>query len=75
MTSLIASFQVFTSIYDMTAEGSVGNAYVIVYYIHKPAWEQLRMGYAAAMSWVLFVIIMIANWVQCSIIGGESQYI
>lgn len=75
VTSLIASFQVFTSVYVMTAGGPVGSTDVIVYHIYKAAWEQLRMGYASAMSWVLFVIIMIATWIQFRIIGKESQYI
>ncbi|HEY6952739.1 MAG TPA: extracellular solute-binding protein, partial [Bacteroidota bacterium] len=56
VTSLIGSFQVFTSVYVMTAGGPVGSTDVIVYHIYKAAWEQLRMGYASAMSWVLFAI-------------------
>ncbi|MBI3765191.1 MAG: extracellular solute-binding protein [Ignavibacteriales bacterium] len=74
VTSLIGSFQVFTSIYVMTAGGPVRSTDVIVYHIYQTAWEQLRMGYASAMSWVLFVIIMIATWIQFKFMGEEIEY-
>ena len=74
VTSIISSFQVFTSIYVMTGGGPVGSTDVIVYHIYQAAWEQLRMGYASAMSWVLFIIIMIATWIQFKIIGRETEY-
>ena len=74
ITSLISSFQVFTSIYIMTAGGPVRSTDVIVYHIYQSAWEELRMGYASAMSWVLFVIIMIATWIQFKFIGKEIEY-
>ncbi|MBI3786983.1 MAG: extracellular solute-binding protein [Ignavibacteriales bacterium] len=74
VTSLISSFQVFTSIYIMTAGGPVRSTDVLVYHIYQSAWEQLRMGYASAMSWVLFVIIMIATWIQFKLIGNDVEY-
>ncbi|MBI4546573.1 MAG: extracellular solute-binding protein [Ignavibacteriae bacterium] len=74
VTSLIASFQVFTTVYIMTAGGPVRSTDVIVYHIYQAAWEQLRMGYASAMSWVLFVIIMIATWIQFKVMGREVEY-
>jgi multiple sugar transport system permease protein len=75
VTTFISSFQVFTSVYVMTAGGPVQSTDVIVYHIYKGAWEQLRMGYAAAMSWVLFIIIMIATWIQFKLLGKEVDYI
>lgn len=74
VTSLISSFQVFTSIYVMTAGGPVRSTDVIVYHIYQSAWEELRMGYASAMSWVLFVIIVIITWIQFRLLGREVDY-
>lgn len=74
VTSLIGSFQVFTSVYVMTAGGPVGSTDVLVYHIYQAAWEQLRMGYASAISWVLFVLIMIATWIQFKLIRTEVEY-
>jgi multiple sugar transport system permease protein len=73
VTSLIGSFQVFTTVYIMTAGGPMRSTDVIVYHIYQAAWEQLRMGYASAVSWILFVIIMIATWVQFRIMGQAVE--
>jgi len=74
VTSMIASFQVFTTVYVMTAGGPVRSTDVFVYHIYQAAWEQLRMGYAAAMSWVLFVLIMVATWIQFKVMGRQVEY-
>jgi multiple sugar transport system permease protein len=74
VTSFIGSFQAFTLVYVMTAGGPVRSTDVFVYHIYQSAWEQLRMGYASAMSWVLFVIIMFASWLQFKFLGKELEY-
>ncbi|MFH0988802.1 MAG: extracellular solute-binding protein [bacterium] len=74
VTSLISSFQVFTSIYVMTGGGPVRSTDVLVYHIYQSAWEQLRMGYASAMSWILFIIIMVMTWIQFKVIGRNIEY-
>jgi multiple sugar transport system permease protein len=74
ITSVIGSFQVFTSVYVMTGGGPVRSTDVLVYHIYQAAWEQLRMGYASALSWVLFAIIMIATALQFKILGKSIEY-
>lgn len=72
VTSMIASWQVFTPIYVMTQGGPMHATDVVVFHIYQSAWEYLRMGYASAMAWVLFVILMIATYVKMKYIGGEE---
>ena len=55
--SLINSFQVFDQVYVMTGGGPAGATTVLVERIVKHAFSFSQMGYAAAMSWVLFVLI------------------
>lgn len=74
ITSLIGSFQVFTTVYMMTGGGPVGSTDVIVYHVYHSAWEQLRMGYASAISWVLFVIIMLITYLQFRLFKKEIEY-
>lgn len=74
VTSLIGSFQVFTAIYVMTGGGPARSTDVVVHHIYQAAWANLRMGYASAMSMVLFVIIMIATWLQFRLLGKQVDY-
>ncbi len=59
--SLINSFQVFDQVYVMTGGGPAGATTVLVERIVRQAFSFSRMGYAAAMSWVLFVLIFIVT--------------
>jgi len=55
--SLINSFQVFDQVWIMTGGGPGGASSVIVEQIVRNAFSYGRMGYASALSWVLFAII------------------
>ena len=61
--SLINSFQVFDQVYVMTGGGPAGATTVLVERIVKNAFTFSRMGYASAMSWVLFVLIFVTTLV------------
>jgi multiple sugar transport system permease protein len=58
--SVIASFQVFTQTYVMTnGTGGPANATLTyVLYLYRNAFEYFKMGYAAALGWILFFIIL-----------------
>lgn len=62
--SVIGSFQVFGLIYVMTGGGPGTSTYVYVYHLWKEAFQLRRMGYGAAMAWMLFVVIAVITWFQ-----------
>jgi len=64
VTSVIGSFQVFGAVYVMTEGGPLRSTDVVVYHIYQEAWEFLRFGDAAAMSWILFGMIFFVTWLQ-----------
>ncbi|MDR2617895.1 MAG: sugar ABC transporter permease, partial [Treponema sp.] len=62
--AIIGSFQVFDTVLTLT-KGGPGNAtLVIVYYIYRTAFENFNMGYASAMAFILFAIILAVTIVQ-----------
>ena len=64
---IIGSFQIFNSAYIMT-QGGPGNATLFyVLYLYRMAWENLKMGYAAALAWVLFVVVLLFTLLQLSL--------
>jgi len=62
--SLINNVQVFDQVWVMTQGGPAGSTTVVVQQIVQNAFSFGRMGYAAAMSWVLFLIILVITAVQ-----------
>lgn len=63
-TTLIGSFQVFGQIYIMTKGGPGTSTSVLVYYIYTSAFSFFKMGYAASMSWILFIILFLVTIIQ-----------
>jgi multiple sugar transport system permease protein len=60
---LIGSFQYFTQVYVMTGgKGTpVGSTMFYALYLYRNSFYYLRMGYASAMAWLLFVVILAAT--------------
>jgi multiple sugar transport system permease protein len=56
--SIISTFQTFTSAFVATNGGPLDSTLFIVLYIYRQAFEFFHMGYAAALAWVLFAIIL-----------------
>jgi len=61
---IIGSFQVFTQAYIITGGGPVDSTLFYVLYLFRNAFMLFRMGYASAMAWILFIIILIVTLVQ-----------
>ncbi len=65
---LIGVFQYFTEAYIMTQGGPEDSTHFYALYLFERAWRYLDMGYASAMAWVLFLVIMVITgllfWTQ-----------
>ena len=57
--SIINSFQVFTQAFIMTNGGPLNSTRFYVLYLYQNAFQYFRMGYASALAWILFCIILI----------------
>lgn len=65
ITTIIDSFKVFGTVNLMTQGGPDGDATsVIVFNIYQNAFRYYKMGYASAMSWVLFAMVFIVTLIQ-----------
>ncbi len=62
--SIIGSLQVFANAYIMLGGGGPNrSALFYAVYLYQNAFEYRQMGYACAMAWVLFLIILFLTWV------------
>ncbi len=67
--SIIHSFQVFGQTFVMTNGGPRHSTLVIVHYIYRQAFEFYRMGYASALSYLLFIVIVLVTLLKFRILG------
>lgn len=72
IVGMINAFQLFPQIMIMTDGGPNGATQVMVERIYKYGFRYYRMGYAAAFSWILFVIIMIFTAIQMK---GQERWV
>jgi len=72
--SIIGTFQIFTAGYLITDGGPQNATLFYVLYLWRNAFEYLEMGYAAALAWVLFLIIMGLTAVVFRGIGSRVYY-
>jgi len=62
--SMITSFQVFDLVYVLTSGGPLGATKVLVFYIYEQAFQFFEMGYASAVSYILFAVLFILTLLQ-----------
>ncbi len=71
---IIGSFQVFTGAFIITGGGPANATLFYVLYLYRHAFENFKMGYASALAWVLFLIIMTLTAVSFRISGRWVYY-
>ena len=76
---VINSLQVFTQIRNMTSQGQGGplnSTISIVLYVYRQAFEALpsKMGYAAAVTFVLFLMILVITIIQMKVLSRNYEY-
>jgi multiple sugar transport system permease protein len=58
VVGIINSFQIFAIVLIMTDGGPQNATLMAVLYIYRNAFQYFRMGYAATLAWILFLIIV-----------------
>ncbi|GLF99977.1 sugar ABC transporter permease [Alicyclobacillus hesperidum subsp. aegles] len=74
VTSVIGSFQVFDTVYVMTQGGPGTSTNVYNFYIFQQGFQFFHMGYAAALSVILFVVILLVTLFQMRFVGKRTTY-
>ncbi len=60
----IRSFQIFIEIFVMTRGGPLNSTLTSVFYLYDRAFYRFEMGYASAMAYLLFIVIMTFSILQ-----------
>ncbi|MET9020622.1 sugar ABC transporter permease [Actinopolymorpha sp. NPDC004070] len=62
VTGVIGTFQVFNQAYVMTQGGPNNATLFYIYYLWRTAFTESEMGYASALAWILFMVIMVITF-------------
>ena len=74
ITSVIGAFQEFGRPYLMTSGGPAGRTTTIAYHLYNSAFKNFEMGYAAAMSYVLFAMIFVFTLINMRFAYRDINY-
>jgi len=73
--AVIGSLQAgFTQAYIMTRGGPANSTLFYVYYIYIKAFNEFQMGYASALAWILFAVILLLTVVMFRVLGRRVYY-
>jgi multiple sugar transport system permease protein len=69
---IIYSYQVFTSAYVVTNGGPNNATMTIVLFLYRQAFQLFQFGYASAVAWALFLIILVFTLM---LIGSSKHWV
>jgi multiple sugar transport system permease protein len=78
---IIGALQVFTEAFVLTKGGPNNATLLLSFFLYRNAFQFLRMGYASAIAWVMFVIVLLLTlvvfrtrryWVHLESEGGKA---
>jgi len=70
----IGALQMFVQVLVLTQGGPLDSTITVVYLVYSNAFEYLKMGYAAAMSFALFVFIGLITYLNTRILSYDVTY-
>lgn len=73
ITSVVGSFQVFDTVAVTSKGGPANSSNVIQYYIVDQAFNRSHFGYGAAVSVLLFVILIVVALIQFKVLRGRES--
>lgn len=71
IVGIIGSYQVFDQVFVMTAGGPIHATTTVVFYLFGK-FQDLRLGYASAIAYILFVILVVFSFIQWRFFGREE---
>ncbi len=68
-------FKTFDIVYALTFGGPGQSTTVATFYLYRQAFTQFKLGYGAALSWIIFVIVYVISFGILKIFGSKEALI
>lgn len=73
VTQIIASLQIFGQVYILTGGGPAGRTRTLMQYVYEQGFRYFRMGYAQAMAFVLFLVMLVFAYLQLRLMMTSAK--
>lgn len=73
ITGFIDAVQVFDHIFVMTNGGPIGSTNVLSLYLYNQGFRLFNLGYASAVGWVLFAVVLVFTILQWQARRGDDR--
>ena len=73
VTGVIGALQLFAPIQVIT-HGNAGGAHTLIIELYSKAYQEFQMGHAAALSWILFLLICIVSAAYWKYFSRRGEY-
>lgn len=60
--AIIAAFQQITVVMNLTGKGPMNSTYLYSLYVYDSAFKMQKFGYAAALSWIMFLVVALLTF-------------
>ena len=71
---VIGGFQAFISIYLITGGGPLHRTEVVLSYMYDRAFDKLKFGYGASLSYILAAIVVFVSFIQMRLFRQSEEY-
>ncbi|HET9325627.1 MAG TPA: sugar ABC transporter permease [Candidatus Eisenbacteria bacterium] len=71
--TMIGQFQLFAEPYVMTQGGPLRSTVSVILLMYEQGFRWWRMGYAAAIAFVLLAMVLVGTWIQLKLAPGERR--
>jgi len=71
---IIGTFQIFVQPYIMTSGGPEGKTRFVAMFVYQNAFQYQRLGYASAVAWVLFLVIVVLTVIAFRVLRERIYY-
>jgi multiple sugar transport system permease protein len=71
--TMIGMFQLFAEPYVMTQGGPLRSTVSVILLMYEQGFRWWRMGYAAAIAFVLLAMVLVGTWIQLRIAPRERS--
>lgn len=68
-------FKTFDTVYALTFGGPGQSSTVVTFYLYRQAFTQFKLGYGAALSWIIFIMVYLLSFLILKLFGSKEALI